>query len=283
MSPLPGDAHVAWVDGLPVRLREPHDLTFLARWGRVTAVFDDQDSGNLGFRMSGPDGDRFVKYAGAATVRFAGRIPDAVAALRAAESAYRDLAHPTLIALREGAAVGNGYALVFDWFEGVSLGLQYQQRDRLAHLDAARRAGVVQQLYDFAAAVAGRGWVAVDLYDASLMVDPTTGRLGVCDIDFFRRAPTHNDMGRMWGSARFMAPEEYERGAVLDQVTNVVALGGLAHTLLGDDRTKDRAAWRGSAAQWDVAARALRPERERRWPSVAALALAWRAATQPSQ
>lgn len=32
----------------------------------------------------------------------------------------------------------------------------------------------------------------------------------ICDIDFFRKSPAVNDMGRMWGSARFMSPEEYE-------------------------------------------------------------------------
>ena len=88
-----------------------------------------------------------------------------------------------------------------------------------------------------------------------------------------------NRQGRMWGSTRFMAPEEYELGAVIDEVTNVVALGALAHTFLGDDESKDRAASVGTDDQFAVAARALDPVRERRWPSVAALADAWRTAT----
>lgn len=275
----PGEPHLEHIDGVPVRLRAPHDLTFLHQWGQVLAAFDDQDSGNLGFRVRSRDGDRFVKYAGADTVRFTGRAPDAVATLRSAQDAYRDLAHPTLIPLREAGEAGEGYALVFDWFEGACLGRQYGQRQRLAHLGARRRADVVQQLFDFAVEVAARGWVAVDLYDASLLGDPRTGRLGVCDIDFFRRAPTRNEVGRMWGSARFMAPEEHQRGAVLDEVTQQVALGGLAHTLLGDDITKDPANWRGTPAQYAVAARARQPHRADRWPSVAALADAWRAAT----
>jgi serine/threonine-protein kinase len=28
------------LDGMPVRLRAPHDLSFTARWGRVFAVLD---------------------------------------------------------------------------------------------------------------------------------------------------------------------------------------------------------------------------------------------------
>ena len=266
------------VDGLPVRLRATHDLGFLGRWGRVVRVFDDQDSGNLCFGMSGPDGPLFVKYAGAPTRRFEGRPADAVAALRAARYIYEELTHPALIALREAVEVGEGCALVFDWFDGVSLGAQFEERGRLGDPSPGFRSSVVRQLYDFGASVAAQGFVAIDLYDASLLVDPMTGRLAVCDIDYFRRAPAVNDMGRMWGSARFMAPEEHVLGAVLDEVTNVFTLGALAHTLLGNDRSKGRAEWRGTVRQWEVAKRAMEPQRHARWQSVAELAEAWRRA-----
>lgn len=83
-------------------------------------------------------------------------------------------------------------------------------------------------------------------------------------------------MGRMWGSSRFMSPEEYELGAQLDEVTNVFTLGALAHTFLGDDATKARQAWVGTDGLFDIAARAMQKERGARWPSVVALAEAWR-------
>lgn len=129
---------------------------------------------------------------------------------------------------------------------------------------------------------AARGWVAIDLYDGSVMLDADFGRVTLCDLDFYERAPVVNRMGRMWGSTRFMSPEEHELGAPIDEVTNVFALGALAHTFLGNDATKSREAWVGTDAQFDVAAQATRPEREARWPSVSALAEAWRAATRAS-
>lgn len=119
----------------------------------------------------------------------------------------------------------------------------------------------------------------MDLYDGSVMVDLDSGRVTLCDLDVYERAPMTNRQGRMWGSTRFMAPEEYELGALIDEVTNLVALGALAHTFLGDDDSQDRASWVGSDDQFAVAARALDPVRARRWPSVAALADAWRTAT----
>ncbi|MFI6423626.1 hypothetical protein [Promicromonospora sp. NPDC050880] len=269
---------VTEVDGLPVRLRAPHDLSFVARWGTVFAVLDQQDSGNLCLGVEGPGGRVFVKYAGAPTARYDGALTDAVDRARQAGAVYRSLAHPSLVRLREAVDVGAGHALVFDWTDATPVGRQYERSHVVRSLPLPARVDAVRQIYDFHVHAAARGWVAVDLYDGSVMLDPATGRVTLCDLDLYERAPVVNRMGRMWGSTRFMSPEEHELGAVIDEVTNVVALGALAHTFLGDDETKSRAAWAGSDALFDVAARALRPERGARWPSVAALAEAWREA-----
>lgn len=45
-----------------------------------------------------------------------------------------------------------------------------------------------------------------------MIYDKQTKTLKICDIDLFRKSPTVNDMGRMWGSSRFMSPEEYVLG-----------------------------------------------------------------------
>ena len=264
------------LDGLPVRLREPHDLTFLSCWGRVFRVYDQQDSGNLCLGVEGPKGRVFVKYAGAPTIRYEGTLADAVAQARRAVEVYRALAHPTLTRLREASDVGQGHAMVFDWTDAVPLGRQYEQSHRLASLSRSQRIDAVQQIYDFHVHAAALGWVGVDFYDGSILLDPATGQVTLCDLDFYERAPVTNQMGRMWGSTRFMSPEEYQLGAVIDEVTNVFALGAVAHTLLGNDASKAREAWLGSERHFQVAARALRPLREDRWGSVAELAAAWR-------
>ena len=273
---------VTEVDGLPVRLDAPHDLSFTARWGRVFAVLDQQDSGNLCLGIEGPAGRVFVKYAGAPTMRYNGSIQAAVMQARRAGEVYRALAHPTLVTLREALDVGAGHALVFDWTDATPVGRQYERSHVVQSLDLSARVGAVQQIYDFHRYAVALGWVAVDLYDGSVMIDPETGRVVLCDLDLYERAPAVNRMGRMWGSSRFMSPEEYKLGAQIDEVTNVFALGALAHTFLGHDATKSHVAWVGSDAQYAVAARAMRAERGARWSSVAALAEAWRSASAPS-
>ena len=268
---------VRLVDGVPVRLRADHDLGFLSRWGRVFRVFDQQDSGNLCVGLEGPAGRVFVKYAGAPTLRYEGRLEHAVAVLREAGARYRALAHPTLLPLLESADVGpGGHVLVFPWSDAVSIGRQYGRRSVLDGLTAVQRATAVQQVLDFHAEAARRGWVAVDLYDGTVLVDPVSGRVTLCDIDFYQPAPCLNRMGRMWGSTRFMSPEEFELGATIDEVTTVHTLGVLAHSLLGDDETRSRVAWVGTDDQFRIARRAARPDRSERWPSIAAMAGAWR-------
>jgi serine/threonine-protein kinase len=270
---------VTELDGRPVRLRAPHDLSFTARWGRVFAVLDQQDSGNLCLGIEGSAGRVFVKYAGAPTVRYDGTPDAAVANLRRAGEVYRTLAHPALVRLREAADIGAGHALVLDWTDATPVGRQYERSHVVRSLPMRARADAVQQILDFHVHAAARGWVAIDLYDGSVMVDAGSGRVVLCDLDLYERGPATNRMGRMWGSTRFMSPEEHQLGAPIDEVTNVFALGALAHTFLGDDATKSRSAWVGSDAQFDVAARAMRPDRGARWASVAALAEGWRTAT----
>lgn len=271
--------HTELVDGLPVRLRAPYDLSFLSRWGRVFRVFDDQDSGNLCFGVHGTQGRVFVKYAGASTVRYGGSVGDAIERSRAATEVYAALAHPALVRLRESVELASGHAMVFDWTDAVPLGRQFGGPARaLSGLDVTQRARAVQQIYDFHVHAAGAGWIAVDLYDGSVMIDPMSGDVTLCDLDFYARGPLVNTMGRMWGSSRFMSPEEFELGARIDEVTNVFALGALAHTLLGDDESKSHEAWQGTEEQFAVAGRALSPSRSGRWPTVGELAAAWRAA-----
>jgi hypothetical protein len=76
---------------------------------------------------------------------------------------------------------------------------------------------------------------------------------------------------RQYGSTRFMAPEEFVRGATIDERTTVFNLGRAAFVLLSPgDRAGD--------PLFDVAHRATRPAPADRYQSVGELTHAWRAA-----
>jgi serine/threonine-protein kinase len=72
-----------------------------------------------------------------------------------------------------------------------------------------------------------------------------------------------------------MAPEEFQQGARIDEVTNVFTLGQAALQLLGDG-SPEAGAWRGSPEMLAIVVRATDPQRERRFPEVREFVELWR-------
>lgn len=85
------------------------------------------------------------------------------------------------------------------------------------------------------------------------------------------------DMGRMWGSSLFQAPEEYEVGAVIDEITNVYTVGATAFALFGEyNRNRDR--WQLSDKLFEVVAKAVSADRNGRQQSIRQLREEWETA-----
>jgi len=120
------------------------------------------------------------------------------------------------------------------------------------------------------------GFVAVDFYDGSVLYDFAGRQAHLIDLDEYRRGPFTLTEDRLPGSRRYMAPEESVRGALIDARTTVFNLGRAARLLL-DAGDRERA-WRGTAAQYAVIARATAPDPADRYPTVAELNAAWHAA-----
>ena len=138
---------------------------------------------------------------------------------------------------------------------------------RFMGLPVEARLQVFAAVLDFLEYTASRGYVAIDFYDGSILYDFESGKTTICDIDLFRKQPCSNDMGRMWGSAFFQSPEEYQRGAVLDEVTNVYTAGAAAFALFGGyQRTRDN--WELSGVLFETAAKAVSSDRALRQQSV---------------
>lgn len=270
--------HLQSLDGVSFELKSPFDLSFLRRYGRAFRVFDDQDSGNLCFGMDDGRERRFVKFAGAPTLRGCVSAEVAIENLKHACTVYRALKHPALIELLDTLETGDGFAAVFRWTDAVCMGKQYpQSRERFFSLSVDERLKVFADIQDFFIHTAAQGYVAVDFYDGSILYDFAERRTLLCDVDLFQPAPYRNAMGRMWGSTRFMSPEEFALGSVIDEVTNVYTLGATAFALFSDsDRAPER--WPLSRRLFDVAVRATSPERSQRPSSLRAFADEWRAA-----
>ncbi|MDR2361007.1 MAG: phosphotransferase, partial [Oscillospiraceae bacterium] len=245
-NPVPSwylkDFYIQYIDGVPLKLKSAFDLSFLRKYGKVFKVFDDQDSGNICFGVTANDGKRyFVKFAGAPTERYKGGAEDAITRLKATTPIYRDLAHPTLITFVSAEEIGGGFALVFEWVDAICAQRMYPKdyiKFKELPLDTKRH--IFGDIMEFHAHVAERGYVAIDFYDGSIMYDLANERTVICDIDFYQKSPYVGSMG-LWGSTRFVSPEERTDGAVIDEVTNVYTMGATAFCLFADsDRSLEK-------------------------------------------
>lgn len=278
-NPVPAwyrkDFFIQYIDGVPLKLKAPFDLSFLSRYGTVFKVFDDQDSGNLCFGVQKGDERLFIKFAGAPTEQYDGTPEEAVERLKATVPVYRDLAHPNLIRLRGAEAISGGFAAVFDWADGECMGRMYpMSHRRFMQMPLETRVRVYEGILAFHAHAAERGYVAIDFYDGSILYDFAAGKTTVCDIDFYAKAPYVNRMGRLWGSSRFMSPEEFVLGAAIDEVTNVYTMGATAFALFADcDRTVEK--WPLGHALYEVAKKAVNDDRSMRQQSIRQLAQEW--------
>ncbi len=275
------------INSVTFELKAEHDFSWLKSFGTVFAVFDQQDSGNICFGVAQAGVKRFIKYAGAKTVAYSGDPQTAVVRLKNAVPNYRVLKHPDLVDLVEGYQIGNGYAVVFDWFRGECLHSYWlfppsekysnpaSPNYRFNHLEIGKRLNCFGKIVAFHQFVETKGYVAIDFYDGCILYDFETDVMKICDIDFYAQKPYLNPLGRMWGSKRFMSPEEFELGALIDEKTNVFSMGAIAFSIFGGtlDRSIDQ--WVAGDSLYQVALKAASNNRDQRYASVTEFCDEW--------
>ena len=254
-------------------------LDFLRSVGTIFAEFgaNTQDSGNLSYGVEVGADRFFVKTAGVPGDPLpALEHPARVALLRNAARLNQSVRHPLLPPLHQVIESPDGPMLVYPWLDGELLGVPRERRDdplsafgRFRRLPTAEILSCLSGLFDLHVHLAQAGWIAGDFYDGSLLYDFASKRLWVIDLDSYRDAPYTNDRGRMFGSSRFMAPEEYEKGARIDEQTTVFVMGRTALVFLAES---------GPPALREVAAQACAPAREDRFAAMAAFFHAWQEA-----
>jgi serine/threonine protein kinase, bacterial len=100
------------------------------------------------------------------------------------------------------------------------------------------------------------------------------------DIDFYTKNPFINTMGRMWGSSRFMSPEEFERSAIIDEITNVFTMGAISFEILGNNHNRILEQWKASKKLFRVAEKAISNDRSQRYQSISDFYNAWKTALE---
>ena len=279
------------IDKVSFQLQESHDFLWLKNLGDVFCVFDQQDSGNISFGLENNNKKFFVKFAGAKPEDFSGNPKDAIDRLINAIPVYKQLEHPHLIKLIDHFRIENGYAVVFEWFEGECLhshwtfgGMAKYTNPRspfyrFKNLEIEKRLDTLDTIFAFHAYVESQGFVAVDFYDGSILYDFEKNETKICDIDFYRKSPSVNDLGEhFWGSNRTKSPEEYELASPIDSITNVFTMGAIAFGLLGGETDHSNSKWEANQKLYDVAIRAVEKNRDNRYSTIKEFYEAWKVA-----
>lgn len=272
-----GGYYLQSVDGLFYKLKGPFDFGFLKKFGTVFKVFDDQDSGNICFGIKQEDGRKiFVKFAGAPTEQFNGEPKNAIQNLQSSAFVYESLHHENLIKYIKSEEIGSGFAMIFEWCDGECMGRMYPaSRKKFIDMKIELKLKVFDDILSFFLYMASEKFVAIDFYDGSILYDFNKNKTIICDIDFFRKMPVVNDMGRMYGSSLFQSPEELKLGDVIDEISNVYTLGATAFALFADfDRTGKK--WILSSNSLKVAQKAVLEERNNRQQSIHEFIIEWK-------
>lgn len=201
------------------------------------------------------------------------------------------LAHPNIVVTRDwGDENGRPY-LLMELLKGHTL---YKEVRGSGTLDVRRTAEVMTALLSALEAIHAKGWVHRDIkpHNVFLLDDPGTVPFGVKLLDFglMRPAGFSRDE-RFAGTPEFMAPEQVELGDV-DARSDVYGIGALAFfTFTGKPPFRGRTRGEGAMLRMDgslpddldpdvlgpltpIVERALRFDRDARWPDAASMRVA---------
>ncbi len=251
--------------------------SYLASIGKITHLFPPHDSGCQSFGVTIGGQQWFVKYSD---------VPQAITWLKQAVRFHAAIQHEALPRLHNVFSTLDGLTLVYDWVDGETLRPERElkpgemhPRDRFCALPTHEIVAAINVIYDMHLIVEEKGFIAEDFYDGCIIYNFKEKRIHLFDFDHYHPQPFINQRGRLYGSTRFMAPEEFQKGERIDETTNVFMLGRTAFVLLANSSNSPQD-WKGTEATRQVAKKATNPDRHLRYPSVRALVTAWHTALQ---
>ncbi len=278
--------YIQWTNGIPYKLEAPFDFSFLNKYGKVFKVFDEQGSGNISFGIENGNKKYFVKFAGAPKPNYisnretgAANPESAIKFLKAAVNLYMDLKHPNLIKLISAEEIGNGYAIVFEWENAIGIEPKGSpDYMKFMQMQTEKKMRAFEDIMEFHAYVAAKGYVALDFYDGGILYDYDKDKVVICDIDLYQKSPFVNADGLgLVGSARYVSPEECVHDEIIDEITNVYTMGATAFALFAYGERSFKA-WTLSEKLYNVAKKAVSDERNKRQQSIQQFIQEWRTA-----
>ena len=260
---------------------------YLESIGQICKVWDDrtQDSGNISYGVDVNGQRYFVKTAGNAGYRYpkpgSTDLPERLMLLRNAVRLSQSCSHPALPNLYNVIETTAGPMLVYEWLEGDLLRAEAHRRNdpetayrRFRNLPVQEIVAALDTIFSLHVGLSKAGWVAGDFYDGCLIYDFAKKQMRLIDLDHYHLGPLKNERGRMYGSTRFMAPEEFIFGEMIDERTTVFTIGRTAAVHLAEG-SLERSSFRGNDGQYQTVVKACRTDPEARYQTVGEFYDAW--------
>lgn len=264
------------LNGLSVRLKEEHDLSFLDELGQVFYVNDALISGNLSFGIHTGTRRLFVKYAGAQTLYYPNSPETAVRRLQKAIPLYQLLENEPVNQLEADLDLPNGIALVFPWINGISPHSSNHLLEPVQSWPLRFKLNALDQLYSLFAKCAKHDYLAAGIDDGNFLIEPLSRQLYLTSVDWFLKMPHRNVRGRIPGASWYIAPEGYQLGARIDELSVVYTMGALAMAFFGNRINQKKKDWRGPENLFFLASAAVSEKKEKRPYSVQSFLDNWR-------
>lgn len=232
--------------------------------GEVLPYSDDEDSGCLSYGIELKGQRVLVKTA----------VTDAAhESLGRAIAFHRTVCHPAIVRPVDVVDTTARRQLVYPWVDGAVLNhattadSDRSGLERFVALDPDEIRAAIDAILDAHLSIAARSFVSVDLYDGCFLYDFDQRRMHLIDLDEYRPGPFVVPADRLPGSTRYMAPEEFTRGATINERTTVFHLGRAIAELLGPSGL--------STSELGVASSATHADPEQRFPDVERMSSAW--------
>lgn len=185
----------------------------------------------------------------------------------------------------------DGFTLVYPWVEGENLNdysvFNSNEREtnpnsplyKFRQLSINERIRCLDKIFRFFIKMEKTGIIAVDFYDGCILYNFQTSEVRIFDIDEFEMSEFILDTDRLPGSSRYMAPEEFEKGAKIDHLTNVFLLGQFLHHLILKSTQRNIII----SKLRELANKATQNNREQRYWSISGFYNEWQEITQNFQ
>ena len=272
--------YIQYIDGVPFRLKEPFDFSFLKKYGKVFRVFDNSYSGAVCFGVEKSGKRYFLKFAGAKTFdATCQNTEDIIMMLKITVPKYKDLKHPLLINQIYAEETGGGFLTVYDWFDGEGCGYMHPEtQKKFLSLPNREKQRVYEGILEFHAHVIECGYIAIDFNNGTTLYNFDNGNFAFCDIDFYAKQCQITGWSGIWGDPSLKSPEESRGYSVITEVSNVYTMGAAAFYFFADNDKFSREKWALSGGLYEVAKKAVNEQRIGRQQSVKQFAEEWKAA-----